>query len=99
MNETLSQRAKRVLGYLALSVFLAGGCISLVSMEMDPTKWPGVCRPIFVLVTFLFFQWLYKDNRSTPEQEEIIKKFKEFKECKKMDKDKDKGKDYYQRME
>jgi hypothetical protein len=65
-------------------------------MEMDPSKWPGVCRPIFVLVAFLFFQWLYKDSRSTPEQEEIIKKFKEFKECKKTDKDK--GKDYYQRM-
>jgi hypothetical protein len=80
---------------LALSVFLAGGCISLASMELDPTKWPGVCRPIFVLVAFLFFQWLYKDSASTPEQEENIKKFKEFKECKKADKDKD----YYQRME
>lgn len=99
MNETLSSRTKRVLGYLALSVFLAGGCISLASMEMNPSKWPGVCRPIFVLVTFLFFQWLYKDSTSTPEQEENIKKFKEFKECKKVDKDKDKGKDYYQRME
>jgi len=66
-------------------------------MEMNPTRWPGVCRPIFVLVSFLFFQWLYKDNRSTPEQDEIIKKFKEFKACKKADKDKDK--DYYQRME
>jgi hypothetical protein len=97
MNETLSQRAKRVLGYLAIAVFLSGGCISLASMEMDPLKWPSVCRPIFVLVSFLFFQWLYKDNKSTPEQEEIIKKFKEFKECKKVDKDKDK--DYYQRME
>jgi hypothetical protein len=97
MNETLSQRAKRVLGYLAIAVFLSGGCISLASMEMDPLKWPSVCRPIFVLVSFLFFQWLYKDNKSTPEQEEIIKKFKEFKECKKVDKDKDK--DYYKRME
>ena len=96
MNETLSTRTKRVLGYLVLSVFLAGGCISLASMELDPTKWPGVCRPIFVLVAFLFFQWLYKDSASTPEQEENIKKFKEFKECKKADKDKDK--DYYQRM-
>jgi len=95
MNETLSQRAKRVLGYLAIAVFLSGGCISLASMEMDPLKWPSVCRPIFVLVSFLFFQWLYKDNKSTPEQEEIIKKFKEFKECKKVDKDKD----YYKRME
>jgi len=66
-------------------------------MEMNPLKWPGVCRPIFVLVSFLFFQWLYKDSTSTPEQEEIIKKFKEFKECKKVDKDKDK--DYYKRME
>jgi hypothetical protein len=97
MNETISTRTKRVLGYLALSVFLAGGCISLASMEMNPTKWPGVCRPIFVLVSFLFFQWLYRDSRSTPEQEENIKKFKEFKECKKVDKDK--AKDYYQRME
>ena len=96
MNETISTRTKRVLGYLALSVFLAGGCISLASMEMNPTKWPGVCRPIFVLVSFLFFQWLYRDSRSTPEQDGVIKKLKEFKECKKVDKDKDK--DYYERM-
>jgi len=99
MKETLSSRTKRVLGYLALSVFLAGGCISLASMEMNPTRWPSVCRPIFVLVSFLFFQWLYRDSKSTPEQEETIKKFKEFKACKKVDKDKDKDKDYYQRME
>lgn len=65
-------------------------------MEMNPTKWPGVCRPIFVLVSFLFFQWLYRDSRSTPEQDGVIKKLKEFKECKKVDKDKDK--DYYERM-
>jgi phosphotransferase system glucose/maltose/N-acetylglucosamine-specific IIC component len=97
MKETVSQRTKRVLGYLALAIFLSGGCISLVSMETNPFNWPSVCRPIFVLVTFLFFQWLYKDSRSTPEQEENIKKFKEFKECKKTDKDK--AKDYYKRME
>lgn len=99
MNETLSTRTKRVLGYLALAVFLAGGCISLASMEMNPLKWPSVCRPIFVLVSFLFFQWLYKETVSTPEQEENIKKFKEFKESKKSGKYKDKAKDYYKRME
>jgi len=100
MNETISTRTKRVLGYLALSVFLAGGCISLASMEMNPTKWPGVCRPIFVLVSFLFFQWLYRDDKSTPEQDVVIKKLKEFKECKRLDnyKDKDNDKDYYERM-
>jgi hypothetical protein len=99
MNETLSQRAKRVLGYLAIAVFLSGACISLASMEVNPLKWPSVCRPIFVLVAFLFFQWLYKDAKSTPEQEEIIKRFKEFKEFKESDKNKDKVKDYYKRME
>lgn len=83
---------------MALSVFLAGGCISLASMEMNPTKWPGVCRPIFVLVSFLFFQWLYRDDKSTPEQDGVIKKLKEFKECKRLDNYKDKDKDYYERM-
>ena len=85
MNETISTRTKRVLGYLA-------------SMEINPTKWPGVCRPVFVLVSFLFFQWLYRDDKSTPEQDVIIKKLKEFKECKKLDRGKDKDKDYYERM-
>ena len=67
-------------------------------MEMNPTKWPGVCRPIFVLVSFLFFQWLYRDDKSTPEQDGVIKKLKEFKECKRLDNYKDKDKDYYERM-
>ena len=69
-------------------------------MEMNPTKWPGVCRPVFVLVSFLFFQWLYRDSKSTPEQDVVIKKLKEFKECKRLDnyKDKDNDKDYYERM-
>ena len=47
---------------------------------------------------FLFFQWLYRDDKSTPEQDVIIKKLKEFKECKKLDRGKDKDKDYYERM-
>lgn len=67
-------------------------------MEMNPSEWPGVCRPIFVLISFLFFQWLYRDSKSTPEQDGIIKKLKEFKECKKVDSGKDKDKDYYERM-
>ena len=58
---TLAARTKAVATCLVISVVLAGACISLASMEMDPTKWPAVCRPIFVLVTFLFFQWLYRD--------------------------------------
>jgi len=58
---TLAARAKAVATCLVISVVLAGACISLASMEMDPTKWPAVCRPIFVLVTFLFFQWLHRD--------------------------------------
>lgn len=79
MNESLSQRAKRVLGYLAIAVFLSGGCISLASMEVNPLKWPSVCRPIFVLVSFLFFQWLYKDAKGTEEERETIKRLKDFK--------------------
>jgi hypothetical protein len=82
MKETLSQRAKRVFGYLALAIFLSGGCISLASMEANPFNWPSVCRPIFVLVTFLFFQWFYKDEKVEREDKEIIKRFKEFKEYK-----------------
>ena len=58
---TLAARAKAVATCLVISVVLAGACISLASMEMDPTEWPAVCRPIFVLVTFLFFQWLHRD--------------------------------------
>ena len=58
---TLAARAKAVATCLVISVVLAGACISLASMEMDPTKWPSVCRPVFVLVTFLFFQWLHRD--------------------------------------
>ena len=66
MNETISTRTKRVLGYLALSVFLAGGCISLASMEINPTKWPGVCRPVFVLVSFLFPLWVVREQKYRP---------------------------------
>lgn len=81
MKETLSQRAKRILSYLAIAIFLAGGCISLVSMEVNPVKWPGVCRPLFVLVTFLFFQWFHggseKENEEIHEIEDKIKKLKE----------------------
>ena len=97
MNKALLKRVKRVLGYLAIAIFLSGGCISLASMEMSPLKWPAVCRPIFVLVSFLFFQWLYRDSSLTSEQNDIIKKLKRFKACKKVDKDKDKY--YYKRME
>ena len=94
MNNPLPKRVKRVLGYLAIAVFLSGGCISLASMEMNPLKWPAVCRPIFVLISFLFFQWLYKDS-PTSEQNDVIKKLKRFKAFKKGDKDKN----YYKRME
>lgn len=83
MNETLSARAKRILGYLAVSIFLAGACISLASMEVDPTKWPNVCRPIFVLITFLFFQWLHNDvEKKASEDSDSIQKFKNFKKRK-----------------
>ena len=86
MKETLSQRAKRVLSYLAIAIFLAGGCISLASMEVNPVKWPGVCRPLFVLVTFLFFQWLYAGSDKVSEEihelEDKIKKLKERDEAK-----------------
>jgi len=91
MNESLKQRAKRVLGYLAIAVFLSGGCISLASMEVNPLKWPSVCRPIFVLVSFLFFQWFYKDARETEEEKETIKRFKDFKAFKEEKSAKDKG--------
>jgi hypothetical protein len=94
MNNLLLKRVKRVLGYLAIAVFLSGGCISLASMEMNPLKWPAVCRPIFVLISFLFFQWLYRDSPASG-QNDVIKKLKGFKACKKGDKDKD----YYKRME
>jgi protein-S-isoprenylcysteine O-methyltransferase Ste14 len=90
MKETVSQRTKRVLGYLAIAIFLSGGCISLVSMETNPFNWPSVCRPIFVLVTFLFFQWFYKDVKSEKEDEEIIKRFTEFKEYREKKSAKDK---------
>lgn len=88
MKETLSQRVRRVLGFLAVSIILAGACVSLASMEVNPLKWPGVCRPLFVLITFLFFQWFYsgsdEENEKIHEMEEKVKKLKEH--------DKDKAK-------
>jgi hypothetical protein len=75
---TLAARAKAVATCLVISVVLAGACISLASMEMDPTKWPAVCRPIFVLVTFLFFQWLYRDAAEEKKGKEFMC-FKEYK--------------------
>jgi hypothetical protein len=81
MKETLSQRAKRILSYLAIAIFLAGGCISLVSMEVNPVKWPGVCRPLFVLITFLFFQWFYSgSDKESEEIHELENKIKQLKE-------------------
>ncbi len=66
---------------MAIAIFLAGGCISLVSMEVNPVKWPGACRPLFVLITFLFFQWFYsgseKESEEIHEIEDKIKKLKE----------------------
>ena len=75
---TLAARAKAVATGLVISMVLAGACISLASMEMDPTKWPAVCRPIFVLVTFLFFQWLYRDAAEEKKGKEFMC-FKEYK--------------------
>jgi predicted tellurium resistance membrane protein TerC len=69
---TLAARAKAVATGLVISMVLAGACISLASMEMDPTKWPAVCRPIFVLVTFLFFQWLYRDAAEEKKGKEFM---------------------------
>lgn len=81
MKETISQRTKRVLGYLAVAIFLAGGCVSLASMQMNPVHWPGVCRPLFVLITFLFFQWLYsgveEESEEIHELEDKIRRLKE----------------------
>ena len=86
MKETLSQRAQRVLGFLAVSIILSGACISLASMEVNPVKWPGVCRPLFVLITFLFFQWFYsgsdEENEKIHEMEEKVKKLKEHDKAK-----------------
>ena len=51
----------------------------MASMEVNPLKWPGACRPIFVLVTFLFFQWFYKDVKESEKEKEVLKRFKDFK--------------------
>jgi hypothetical protein len=91
---TLAARAKAVATGLVISVVLAGACISLASMEMDPTKWPAVCRPIFVLVTFLFFQWLHRDVADA-KKGKVLMGFKEYK----INRDKStKGKDHYKLM-
>jgi hypothetical protein len=91
---TLAARAKAVATGLVISVVLAGACISLASMEMDPTKWPAVCRPIFVLVTFLFFQWLHRDAADAKRGKGLMG-FNEYK----INRDKSaKGKDHYKLM-
>ena len=91
---TLAARAKAVATGLVISVVLAGACISLTSMEMDPTKWPSVCRPIFVLVTFLFFQWLHRDVADAKRGKGLMG-FNEYK----INRDKSaKGKDHYKLM-
>lgn len=93
-HPTLAARTKAVAIGLAISVILAGGCISLASMEMDPTKWPSVCRPVFVLVVFLFFQWLYRDVLEGKMKKKCIG-FKEYR----LNRDKSaKDKGYYKRM-
>ena len=89
MQEKLSTRTKRVLACLALSVFLAGGAISLASLEMNPFEWPHECRPLSILVAFLFFQWIYRDT----DQEEKDRDSKWIREYKVH-----KDKDYYKQL-
>jgi hypothetical protein len=73
----MSTRTKRILGNLAIAIILSGGCISLVSLEPNPTKWPAVLRPIFVLVSFLFFQWFDKGVGEKTESEKEIDNYRE----------------------
>jgi hypothetical protein len=60
MSKTTIDRAKRVLGTLGLSIILGGGAVALVTLQPNPVLWPPVCRPLAIIITFLFFQWLYR---------------------------------------
>ena len=56
------KRVERVLAYLAISIFLGGGCVALASMEPNPFNWNGTLRGLCLLIVFLFFQWLYTED-------------------------------------
>ncbi len=75
-------RAKRTLGYLAVSVFLGGGCVALATMEPNPLNWAGPIRPLSVLIVFLFFQWLYaeKDESCHEDAKGRVGSYKELKD-------------------
>jgi hypothetical protein len=61
-KQSTTERAKRVITYLVISVFLGGGCVALATMEPNPFNWSGPLRPLSLLITFLFFQWLYTEK-------------------------------------
>jgi hypothetical protein len=61
-------RAKRVLAYLGVSVFLGGGCVAMATMEVNPLNWPSPVRPLALLIVFLFFQWLYSEKEETHQE-------------------------------
>lgn len=61
-TESKLDRVKRVLVYLAVSVFLGGGSVALATMKVNPLDWPGPVRPLSLLIVFLFFQWLYTEK-------------------------------------
>lgn len=54
-------RAQDVLGTLALSVILSGGLLGLLQMQPNPLAWPSYCLPLFLVLTFLFFEWIHQD--------------------------------------
>jgi hypothetical protein len=61
-HESIKDRAKRVLAYLAVSIFLGGGSVAMATFEPNPLHWSLEVRPLAVLVVFLFFQWLYREK-------------------------------------
>lgn len=61
MNHNKWSRAQKVLGTLGLSIILSGGLIGLVYMQPNPLEWSSHCLPIFLILTFLFFEWMHQD--------------------------------------
>ena len=68
-KQSKMDRAKRVLAYLGVSVFLGGGCVAMATMEVNPLNWPSPVRPLALLIVFLFFQWLYSEKEEETHQE------------------------------
>jgi hypothetical protein len=63
MHNDTWKRAMNTLGSLALSIILGGGLVSLVTLQPNPVLWPAVCRPLSLIIIFLFFQWLHRDEK------------------------------------